>query len=305
MAVDKQEVPAPVDRSAGVTERQENGSKRLESLLLDDSDSMQAVEHIADQEVKVVGGGNSGRFGLLTVLLLFCIFLFGAGYYYLSNMPSPQPPVNQMSHYVSPQYPIPDRPKIVLTTVVDVVAADEKVSVPDSNAIAVEKGDMEKKTPVLAPSVAAEVPLFTVSVGPFVNDDELQRAVTRLQELGFQSQKKPGRGQVTMIRLLEGIYPAEEAKIRLATLKKVAKSVFLLPDGDKLALYAGSFHQESRARQMQDDLAHEMIKVSLIDSEVTMNGTMLVALQADQQTAREVAAHISSLGLNTQMIEIK
>lgn len=301
MAVDKQEVSAPVDMSAGVTERQENGSKRLESLLLDDADSMRAVEHIANQEVKVVGGGNLGRFGLLIALLLFSVLLFGAGYYYLGNIPLPQPPLPQQSYYVSPKLPIPVRPKIVLVTAVETVV--EKVSVSDSNTVVTKKTEMEKKTPVIPVSVATGVPLYTVSVGPFVNADELQQAINQLQQLGFQSQKKPGRGQVTMIRLLEGIYPAEEAKIRLTKLKKVVKSAFLLSDGDKLALFAGSFHQESRARQMQDDLAHEMINVSLIDSEVTMNGTTLVALQADQQTAREVAAHISSLGLNTQVVE--
>lgn len=48
-----------------------------------------------------------------------------------------------------------------------------------------------------------------------------------------------------------------------------------------------------------------MINVALVDSKITMNGTMLTALQADQQTAREVAAHISSLGLQTQVIEKK
>jgi len=303
MAVDKQDVSAPVDGFAGAGARQVNDQKRIESLLLDDADSMRAVEPIADQEVKVVGAGKFGRFGLWIALALLCVLLFGAGYYYLGNMPSPQPPVNQLSHYVSPKLPMPARPEIVLATAVATVA--KKVSVTDLNTVSVKKTDQEKKDPVAPPSVTTEVPLFTVSVGPFVNDDELQQAINQLQELGFQSQKKPGRGQVTMIRLLEGIYPAEEGKIRLAALKKVVKSAFLLPDGDKLALYAGSFHQESRARQMQDDLAHEMINVSLIDSEVTMNGTTLTTLQADQQTAREVAAHISSLGLYTQMVEIK
>ena len=56
---------------------------------------------------------------------------------------------------------------------------------------------------------------------------------------------------------------------------------------------------------MQADLAQKMINVSLVDSEVTMNGTILVTLQADQQTAREVAAHISSLGLHSQLMKKK
>lgn len=300
MAVDKQDISAPADSSANADAKQVNDQKRIESLLLDDADSMRAVEHIADQEVKVVGVGKASRFGSLIVLSLLCILLFGAGYYYLGNVPPPPLPVQQLSLYVSQKYPLPVRPEIVLAAAVDTVS--EKVSVADLNTVSVKKTDLEKKTPVPPPSIATKVPLFTVSVGPFVNDDELQQAINRLQELGFQSEKKPGRGQVTMIRLLEGIYSAEEAKVRLTALKKVVNSAFLLPDGDDLALFAGSFHQESRARQMQDNLAHEKINVSLIDSEVTMNGTMLIALQADQQTAREVAAHISSLGLSTKLV---
>ena len=303
MTVDKQEVPVSVDRPASTGARQVDGQKRLESLLLDDADCMQAVEQIADQEVKVVGDGKKSRFGSLVALSLFCILLLVAGYYFLKNMSVPQPPVNQPSHYVSPKFSIPDRLKIASATADGVIV--EKIPVSELNPVVAKKTDLKQDTYVAPPAIATKVPLFTVSVGPFINDEELQQAISRLQELGFQSQERPGRGQVSMIRLLEGVYPAAEAKIHLAALKKVVNSAFLLPDGDKLALYAGSFHQESRARQMQGDLVHEMINVSLINSEVIMDGTMLVALQADQKTAREVVVHISGFGLHTQMVEIK
>ncbi len=108
-----------------------------------------------------------------------------------------------------------------------------------------------------------------------------------------------------MIRLLEGVYPAAEARVRLVQLKKIDKSTFLIPLGDKLAVYAGSFRQESRARELQKNLADQMVNVSLVENDVTMKGTLLVALQADQQTANEVAAHISSLGLHTQLLKKK
>ncbi|MDA3903292.1 MAG: hypothetical protein PF441_07595 [Desulfuromusa sp.] len=303
--MDERDVPASVDRPAadiGIAVGQGDEQKRIESLLIDDSDSLRSFAYIAEQEVRVVNSGKN-RFGSLLALSLLCALLFGVGYYYLTHMSAQQPPVTKLSLYVSPKLPVPARPIIDIPATVAAVA--EETSSPDLNTAVAEKKELETKKSVVTPRVDIAVPLFTVTVGPFINDDELQQAMSRLQEFGFQPQKKPGRGQVTMIRLLEGIYPEKEARMHLVTLKEVTKTAFLLPDGKKLAVYAGSFHQEIGARQLQAELAHEMINVALVDSKITMNGTMLTALQADQQTAREVAAHISSLGLQTQVIEKK
>lgn len=287
--------------NTGIIARQSGEENRLEALLLDDSDSSQPFGAIAEQEVRVVGAGKN-HFGTLLVLLLLCVILLGSGYYYLFRMPVPPPSELQPSLYVSPKLAVPARPSIDLSASVAASAAD-KLSSPDLTTVAAEKKELDNNTPAVTPQVA--VPLFNVIIGPFIDDDELQQAINWLQELGFQPQIKPGRGPVTMLRLLKGVYPADEAHSYLAALRKVVKSAFLLPDGDKLAVYAGSFHQEKRARQLQDELAHEMIAVTLVESTITMNGSMLTALQADQQTAREVAAYISSLGLQTQLIEAK
>ena len=303
MAADNKDAPVSVDRSVGNSTSQVGRQKRLESLLFDDSDSMRAVEHIANQEVKVVGSEKTSRSGPLLILLLFLILLLGGSYYFLKAMPLLQPPETQPNYYVSPKLPIPDRPEIDLVTVTDMVA--EEISVASSDIVPAEKSDIEIETTDVLPSVNIERHLFTVNVGPFINTTELEQAIRWLKELGFESQKSPGHGPVTMIRLLEGIYSAAEALEHLATLKQVVNSAFVLPDGDKLAVYAGSFHQENRARKVQDDLAEAMINVALIDSEVTMNGTMLTVLQADQQTAHEISAHISRLGLHAQIIEQK
>lgn len=294
--MDEQDISKPVEKSSeetGIAARKVSKQKSLESLLLDDSAGTRSVERIAEQEVRVVSKRKTRSSGSLLVLVLLGVLLLGVGYFYLGNVSAPNPPVRQQSNYLSPKLPVPERPKVEILAAVDIAA--EKVSAAKS----------EQQVPADIPSVEMEVPLFTVTVGPFINTAEVQQAISRLQELGFQPQKSPGHGQVTMVRLLEGIYPAEEARVHLARLKKVVDSAFLLPDGNNLAVYAGSFHQKERARQMQDDLARERVNVTLVDSEITMGGTMLAALQADQQTAREVAAHISSLGLQTQVLEKK
>jgi len=297
MAVDKHETPELVNKPTeeGGADRSIDKNKRLESLLLDNSDRNESVDRLVDREVTAVGMGSKNIFAPLFVLVLFCLLLLGIAYFFFGRLPPLQRPEGQQNTYVSPKLPVPKRPGKVLPAAVDVVV--EAVSSAEPIAV--------KIAPAVTPVVKNKSPLFTVIVGPFINGEDLQQAISQLQELGFQPQKKPGSGQVAMIRLLEGVYPRAEARRHLAGLKKVVKSAFLLPEGDYLAVYLGSFHQEDRARQMQSDLAQKMIKVSLVDSDVTMNGTVLAALQADQQTAREVAAHISSLGLHTQLIKEK
>lgn len=293
--MDEQDILEPVDKfseKTGIVDRQVSQQKSLESLLLDDSGGTRSVERIAEQEVRVVSKRTTSRSGSLLVLVLLGVLLFGTGYYYLENMPGQNPPAGKQKHYVSPKLPVPARPKIDIP-VVDVIV-EKDFSLESNNEV-----------PTAVPLVDIEAPLFTVTVGPFIHSDELQQAISSLQELGLKPQKSIGHGQVSMIRLLEGVYPVAEARVHLARLKQVVNSAFILPSGDQLAVYSGSFHQRVRAQQMRDDLANKRIDVTLVDSEITMKGTMLAALQADQQTAREVAAHISSLGLPTQVSEKK
>ncbi|MCF6266801.1 MAG: SPOR domain-containing protein [Desulfuromusa sp.] len=294
-AADEQDIPEsihePAEKMGGG--KSINKVKRLELLLLDNSDDRDSVEHLVDREVAVVGEGKKNLFSSLFLLVLFCTLLLGLGYYFFSSpLLLQSPPEKQENYYISPRLPVPSRPEIVVPDDVDAIVEDVSFLKPVTSVAA-------------SPVVKSKNPLFTVTVGPFISRADLQQAISQLQELGFQPQKKTGRGQVAMIRLLEGEYPETEARLHLEKLKKVVKSAFLLPEGDNLAVYAGSFHQEDRARQMQADLAQKMINVSLVDSIVTMKGTMLAAIQADQQTAREVAAHISSLGLHTRLIKEK
>ncbi len=285
----EEDIPKVVDDSANRATTQ----KSLESLLFDESPKPQSVNFVVQQSSQVIGDRRINHFGSLIMLLLLFSLLFGAGYYYLTFISASQLPATQAELYVSPMIPVPAR----LESDIPVAASDTGPETPLEN--------VETTPLVTSLPVEGAVPLFTVAVGPFVNDVDLQQAIVLLEELGLQPQKVSGRGLVTMIRLLEGVYPVDEARIRLAELKEIDESAFLLPLGDKLAVYAGSFHRESWAKEMQNDLASHMVNVALVESEITMNGTLLTVLQADQQTANEMAAHISGLGLHTQLLTQK
>ncbi len=295
MAEDKSSIISTQNKPVDDVDSCTNKQVGIESLLLDTDDRL-AVSHLAEQEVRVVGVGKSKNYGTLIGIFLFCIVVAGAGFYYLPQLLTLAVPPDQPSLFSSPKVPVPVRS---ITSVVDMPDVDNQISETD---MVLKDEKIVAPTPSLPKTpVVTEPLLFTVVVGPFINSDNLNLAISSLRELGFQSQKVSGRGQVTMVRLLEGIYSRAEALIHLTALKKVANSAFILPDGDKLAVYAGSFRQEKRARSLQVSLAQEKIDVALITSEVVMAGTMLQVLQADQQTAQEIVEHISKLGLSVQM----
>jgi hypothetical protein len=274
----------------------EKEPKRLEELLLDDSEHPPGSEMGIDQDVRIVGGKRGSHFSSLVLLFIFCLLVLGVGYFYLqSMMVSPSTQV-QHQYYVSPKLPIPER--------YETAPADRDVGSADKTVA--DQKIIEKKvvdTPVV-PSTQPPL-LLTVTVGPLISDDEVEQAVKQLKQLGFQPEINRGRGIVAMIRLLEGTYPADIARTHLIQLKKCVKSAFLLPQGDQISVYAGSFHQEDRAKTLQHDLEKKNIRVTLVDGDVEMDGTVLTVIQADQQTAREVANHLSGLGLKTSIREKK
>ena len=295
MSVDEQNNsvadPAPEGRRG--TE-QTGAPKRLESLLLENSESgVEAAPAVAEWR-------RSFRFGDVLLLILFCLFFAGVGYLYLGGFSSKMEPASQVSHAASPRFPVPLRSQALSLSAADGGVAVVSPHDPPETAV-VEKGTADKVVQS-SPEGAGGISLFEVNVGPFLGKDELGQAISDLEELGFQPEQRRGRGLVKMVRLQKGIYPDKEARAQLKKLKQKVKSAFLLPDdGGELAVYAGSFHQEQRARKMQEDLAKKKIDVSLVDNDVVMNGTVLTVLQADQQTAQEVADHIATFGFYTQI----
>jgi hypothetical protein len=129
----------------------------------------------------------------------------------------------------------------------------------------------------------------------------LETATQKLKQLGLQAEVARGRGPVAMTRLLEGVYLREEGQERVKAIKKQVGDAFLLPSGDKLALYVGSFTDPQRAQQYADQLAEKGVAVTPVTSDVVMNGKMLIAMQGEQEAARAVAAQVGAVGLSAQV----
>lgn len=144
--------------------------------------------------------------------------------------------------------------------------------------------------------------LYSVLVGPYLSSGQLDAAAAELKKLGFAAKQTEGRGVVTMTRLLEGVYPAQQAHRRLAELQKTVKSAFLLPAGGKLALYVGSFADPERASRFKAQLAGQGLRVEPVVSDIEMNGKMLLVVRADRETAGQIAARIAKSGFKTQVV---
>lgn len=153
------------------------------------------------------------------------------------------------------------------------------------------------ETPVAPTTEAA----YRVLVGPFISQRDLERATLLLREHGFDPQQERGSGRVDMIRLLEGIYPLAQAQLRLEELRKDYPSAFLLPDGDRWALYIGSFSDRERARRQQRELAEDQIQVAQVDSQLTIEGPLLVVVRSDLKAAEDVVAQVNESGLRARI----
>ncbi len=70
---------------------------------------------------------------------------------------------------------------------------------------------------------------------------------------------------ITMIRLLEGVYPPEVGNTRLKHLLTELPSAFLLPVEQGVALYAGSFRDPVRAENLRQELLKKNVVVTAVE----------------------------------------
>lgn len=152
-----------------------------------------------------------------------------------------------------------------------------------------------------ATSPAKLSPLYSIEIGPCITKLKLKQADEILRSHGFDVRQTSGTGKVKFIRMLEGVYPPDEAYKRLEELKKTV-STFVLPVDNQLAIYVGSFHDSDRANRYLELLEQKKIKVTPTAVEIEKQGTILVVQQIDRKTADTVAEQMSRLGLTAKVI---
>ncbi len=141
--------------------------------------------------------------------------------------------------------------------------------------------------------------LYSVVVGPCLNQQELKRAHEIFNMLNLEFSQNPGKGKVKIVRLLEGIYSAAEARLKLSKVKKSVDSAYILPEkNQKLGLYLGSFHETNRAANFSKKLEHMGFSTRQIPTEIEMIGEILTSQQTDKKTAQLLLQYIDETGIS-------
>ena len=288
--------PEPTKAESEVAEKKTADKARpqsLESLLVDDADS-DPVGSLAGREIKVVNLKGRKKPWHLTFFLLFCLLVAGSALVYVKTASRPKP-YREPVTIQSKRFAMPARPEVETeqAPVVKTVGVGEDALQTEVHQEAGQRAEPLDST--------AETQLYSVSVGPFLNQEELDHAHEILSALGLQAQSREGRGAVKMIRLKAGDYSETEAQIYLANLKKYVSSAFLLPEGSRRVLYAGSFHDQTKARHLQEELASKNMTVTPVEVEIAMEGVFLDTLKVDQQTAQQFSEHLRDRGLTARI----
>ena len=155
-----------------------------------------------------------------------------------------------------------------------------------------------------APPPRAYVPdKYVLQGGPFLVPENLVRAEKTVRSLGFEPRLEKGEKTVKMTRLRVGRYPLEKARAKVRELKAMAPDVFLLPKGDRAAVYAGSFSDTHRARRLAAQLYQQGVRVEEEPVKITLPVTILTfGGYADMATARQAAERARANGLEVLIV---
>lgn len=145
---------------------------------------------------------------------------------------------------------------------------------------------------------------WTVNVGNYMLEDAMAADLAKVRKAGLQAAVKPGaRKKTAMHRLFLAEYPDRaSAQASLDKLKKNTSDAFILGQGGKYAVYAGSYLLDSRAASEKDRLAAAGYVLTMKSAEVAIQSKSLTAgTFQDKKAAESVAAKLQAAGLKTTL----
>lgn len=280
-----------------------------------------AVENFAAEPARK---GLPQRTLLLGLLLLLA--LGGGGYYYLNSSPPPQSkpaaPVKKVK--VQPTKPVPapvaaGKPAGPAPAATAPAKASQPVPVaPPAPAAAVKPASAipvakaapavavpEAKREAVAPTVlpAGRQP-FTLSAGAFLSQKHQRETEKKIHRLGYKPKVQTTYSMVPMTRLRLGVYDPATAQKRSQELSALCPDLFTLKQGDKVALYAGSYQSLDQARSFADQLYLRGIHV---DEETVSLRMPLKKISfgsfASHTAAEKAAKRAAAAGLTAQVVK--
>ncbi len=106
-----------------------------------------------------------------------------------------------------------------------------------------------------------------------------------------------------MTRLLIGVYAPEEAKKMAMNLEATIPSLFIVHQGDQIAVYAGSFHLRDMAKNMAEELLRKGIQVSEQQADVELSlFRVTFGSFPDRAAAAAAEARAQAIGLESNIV---
>ena len=145
---------------------------------------------------------------------------------------------------------------------------------------------------------------WTVVAGSYVLADAMASDLARVKGAGLEAAVKDwGRRKTAMIRLLAGEYPTRaEARKELDMLKQFTSDVFILEQGGKYAVYAGSYLLTEGADSEKERLAAAGIKLTIKHAEVSIPAKCLTAgTFSDKKAADAAVKKLKGIGFKATL----
>jgi len=144
---------------------------------------------------------------------------------------------------------------------------------------------------------------YSIQVGAFVEDGNRDEALAKIHQLGYEGTVVPIQRVMPMTRLLVGVYAPDVAKEKTAELAKIDPGAFYLHQGDQLAVYAGSYYEIGRARDVVAKLQQQGIPVTeeKTDVELTLSRLKFGGFP-DKAAAENAAQKAREIGLEAVVI---
>lgn len=147
---------------------------------------------------------------------------------------------------------------------------------------------------------------YTLRIGEYVVADAMERDKEKVQDSGFTPLVKEGpKKKEPMVRLFLGEFDDQEsAKRELARLHDATVEGFVLNEGGKYRVYAGSYFLHERAVKEQKRLTALGIKPSLRKASVSVPTLLLTAGKfSNREDAVKAAAKLKLKGLRAAVFE--
>jgi cell division septation protein DedD len=293
-----------------------------DKLPFDDEDLPDEEFATEDFAAEPVRKGLPQRTLLLGLLLLLA--LGGGGYYYLNSTPAPPPPQPaapvKTKVAVQPAQPVPapvtaakpaspvpvatppakaSQPAAV-TPPAPAAAAKPASAVPVAKVVPAATAP-EAKSEAVAPATPQP---FTLAAGAFLSQKHQREIVKKIRHLGYTPKVQTTYSMVPMTRLRLGVYDPATAQERSQELSAQCPDLFALKQGDKVALYAGSYQSLDQARSFADQLYLRGIHV---DEETVSLRMPLKKVSfgsfASQTAAEKAAKRAAAAGLTAQVVK--